>query len=103
MMAKYMFQLMKKVKAKKEKNSFALLILRLSMSKGISLKKQDGSKLKIGVVQARWNHGIVEDLFIGCTQALLDSGVKQKNIVTLRCQAHLSCHLWRNSSSKKET
>ena len=51
------------------------------MKKGIEFEKMDGTKLKIGIVVARWNSEITDALFDQCKQALLDSGVENKNIL----------------------
>lgn len=51
------------------------------MTKGIEFKKLDGSNLKIGLVKARWNSAVTDVLFAKCKEALLDSGVKEKNII----------------------
>ncbi len=53
------------------------------MSKGIAFENKDGAKLTIGIVSARWNSHITEQLLAGCIQALRDAGVTQKNILTL--------------------
>lgn len=43
----------------------------------------DGSKLKIGVVVARWNPEYTDPLRAACLQALADSGVKENHIAML--------------------
>lgn len=43
--------------------------------------KQDGSKLRIGVVHARWNDTIIQALLQGAIDQLKESGVLQENIV----------------------
>ncbi|MEK7643953.1 MAG: 6,7-dimethyl-8-ribityllumazine synthase, partial [Patescibacteria group bacterium] len=53
------------------------------MSKGVSFKKMNGAKLKIGIAVSRWNGEITESLLEKCRLALLDSGVKEKNIFVL--------------------
>jgi 6,7-dimethyl-8-ribityllumazine synthase len=53
------------------------------MSKGISFGKRDGSKLRIGIVKTEWNETIVENLFLSCRQALLDTGVLEKQITII--------------------
>ena len=53
------------------------------MSKGISFDKRDGSKLKIGIVKARWNKNITDALLAGCMQALSESGVKKDHIILI--------------------
>lgn len=50
------------------------------MSKGITFEKKDGSQLKIGIAVSRWNSEITFSLLEKCQEALLDSGVKEKNI-----------------------
>lgn len=49
--------------------------------KGITFEKLDGSDLRIGIVTARWNAEHTNALLEGCKSALLDSGVKEDNIV----------------------
>lgn len=44
-------------------------------------EKHDGSKLRIGIVHARWNTTIIEALVGGTKKALLAQGVKEENIV----------------------
>ena len=51
------------------------------MQVGIEFKKQDGKKLKIGIVKSRWNSFITDPLLDRCKKALLDSGVEEKNII----------------------
>lgn len=51
------------------------------MSKGISFEQKDGSGLRIGVAVARWNGAITRSLREGCERALLESGVRQEDIV----------------------
>jgi len=46
------------------------------------VQKLDGSPLRIGIVHARWNMGIIEPLLHGTKKALLASGVKESNIIT---------------------
>ena len=53
------------------------------MTKGISFSKLDGSKLKIGIVVARWNSEVTFSLLKKCRKALEDSGVPEKNITVL--------------------
>lgn len=40
-----------------------------------------GSKLRIGILHARWNNTIIEALVKGAEKKLLELGVKQENIV----------------------
>lgn len=51
------------------------------MGKGIERKKFDGSSLKVGIVKTRWNSDVVHLLFDRCKRALLDSSVREENIV----------------------
>lgn len=53
------------------------------MQKDIVLKKEDGSKLKIGIVHARWHNEICDKLFERCKQALKDCNVKEENIFAI--------------------
>lgn len=41
----------------------------------------DGSKLRIGIVHARWNTTIIEALVSGTKKAMIAQGVKEENIV----------------------
>lgn len=50
------------------------------MSKGIVFEKKDGSQLKIGIAVSKWNNKITYSLLEKCHEALLQSGVKAKNI-----------------------
>lgn len=50
------------------------------MAKGISFNKPDGAKLKIGIAVSRWNSTITFSLLEKAKQAILDSGVKEKDI-----------------------
>lgn len=54
------------------------------MAKGITFPKLNGSKLKIGIVVARWNSEITFSLLKKCQEALAQSGVKEKNIIVLK-------------------
>ncbi len=45
--------------------------------------KLNGSKLKIGIVVARWNQEITTGLTIGTLQALEECGVLEKNITVI--------------------
>ncbi|MBD3311460.1 MAG: 6,7-dimethyl-8-ribityllumazine synthase [Candidatus Magasanikbacteria bacterium] len=49
--------------------------------KGIEFKNLDGSDLKIGIAKSRWNSFITDPLLEKCKQALLDSNVKEENII----------------------
>jgi len=50
--------------------------------KGIGEAKQyDGSKLRIGIIHARWNTKIIEALLAGAKKSLSAAGVKDENIV----------------------
>jgi len=48
--------------------------------KGYTPKQVDGSLLRVGIVFARWHGDITGQLFAGCKQALLESGVNEQNI-----------------------
>ena len=50
------------------------------MSKGVSFEKPDGTKLKIGIAVSRWNSSVTFSLRDKAKQAILDSGVKEKDI-----------------------
>ena len=50
------------------------------MSKGIAFPKLAGKNLKIGIVVARWNAHITENLRSGCEVALAGAGVSKKNV-----------------------
>lgn len=43
--------------------------------------EQTGSGLRIAIVHARWNAAIIEALVAGAKKSLLESGVKEENIV----------------------
>jgi len=49
--------------------------------KGITFEKLDGSKLRIGIVVARWNSEYTTALLEGCKQGLRECGVEESNIV----------------------
>ncbi|OSZ65733.1 6,7-dimethyl-8-ribityllumazine synthase [Hydrogenophaga sp. IBVHS2] len=44
----------------------------------------DGRKLRIGIVQARWNEGVTGALFEACHAELLALGVQDKNIAHVK-------------------
>ncbi len=44
-------------------------------------EKLDGSKLSIGIVVAKWNQHITDELLAGCIGALKESNVSEDNIV----------------------
>lgn len=46
-------------------------------------QKYDGSKLRIGIVHARWNRKIIDALVEGAIKRLLEFGVKEQNIVVV--------------------
>lgn len=46
-------------------------------------QQYDGSKLRIGIVHARWNRKIIDALVEGAIKRLLDFGVKEENIVVV--------------------
>ena len=50
------------------------------MLKKVNFSKMDGSKLKIGIICARWNAEFCEVLLASCKRALLDCQVPEKNI-----------------------
>ena len=55
----------------------------LNADKGLG-EKLDGSKLSIGIVQARFNEGITNILAAACLQELEALGVKEKNITHVK-------------------
>jgi len=55
----------------------------LNADKGLG-EKLDGSKLSIGIVQARFNEGITNILAAACLQELNALGVKEKNITHVK-------------------
>ncbi|KAK3337325.1 hypothetical protein B0T19DRAFT_412210 [Cercophora scortea] len=50
-------------------------------NKGPAPQVHDGSGLRIGIVHARWNDAIIEELLAGTKAKLLESGVVESNIV----------------------
>lgn len=48
--------------------------------KGIHYKKINGKNVRIGIVHARWNNTITDQLLAGCLQSLTGAGVSKKNI-----------------------
>lgn len=54
-----------------------------NMEKHVQLPKLNGKNLKIGIVCAQWHAEMIQALKRQCTQALRDSGVKEKNIFTI--------------------
>ena len=52
--------------------------------KGIDVNTEqfDGSKLRIGIVHARWNKVVIDALVAGAVKALKERGVLEQNIVT---------------------
>lgn len=50
-------------------------------NKGPAPQYHDGSGLRIGIIHARWNDAIIEPLLEGTRRKLLESGVKESNIV----------------------
>lgn len=46
-------------------------------------QKYDGSKLRIGIIHARWNRVIIDSLVNGAIDRLVGFGVKEKNIVVI--------------------
>ena len=55
----------------------------INADKGLG-EKLDGSKLSIGIVQARFNEGITNILAAACLQELDALGVKEKNITHVK-------------------
>ena len=55
----------------------------LNADKGLG-EKLDGTKLSIGIVQARFNEGITNILAAACLQELDALGVKEKNITHVK-------------------
>ncbi|MBP3981997.1 MULTISPECIES: 6,7-dimethyl-8-ribityllumazine synthase [unclassified Acidovorax] len=53
----------------------------------------DGTKLHIGIVQARFNEGITNALAQACRSALLDLGVQEKHITHVRVPGALEVPL----------
>lgn len=55
----------------------------MSDIKGIDISQSnfDGSGLRIGIVHARWNKGVIDALVQGTLARLHKSGVKHENIV----------------------
>ncbi|MDX2189011.1 MAG: 6,7-dimethyl-8-ribityllumazine synthase [Bacteroidota bacterium] len=52
-----------------------------NLSIGTISKNADCSKFKIAIVVAEWNADITESLFTGAKEALIQSGVREKNII----------------------
>lgn len=50
-------------------------------NKGPAPQYHDGSGLRIAIVHARWNDSIIEPLVAGTKAKLIESGVKEANIV----------------------
>lgn len=48
----------------------------------VTEEKFDGSKLRIGIVHARWNKTVIEALVAGAVAKLKERGVLEQNIVT---------------------
>ncbi|RLP61850.1 6,7-dimethyl-8-ribityllumazine synthase [Candida albicans Ca529L] len=44
-------------------------------------QKYDGSKLRIGILHARWNRKIIDALVAGAVKRLQEFGVKEENII----------------------
>ncbi|QLL33117.1 hypothetical protein HG536_0E00270 [Torulaspora globosa] len=44
-------------------------------------KQYDGSKLRVGIIHARWNREIIDALVKGAIDRMLSMGVKEENIV----------------------
>lgn len=53
------------------------------MKKGVTFSDLDGSKLRIGIVRARWNEQLTDPLVQSCLQALKDSGVQEQHITVI--------------------
>jgi len=47
--------------------------------------KYDGSKLKVGIIHARWNDKIIAALVNGCISKLKSFGVLEENIIVETC------------------
>lgn len=47
----------------------------------VSEEKFDGSKLRIGIVHARWNKSVIDALVSGAVEKLKERGVSEQNIV----------------------
>jgi 6,7-dimethyl-8-ribityllumazine synthase len=46
-----------------------------------NVTQHDGSRLRIGIVHARWNETIIQALLDGAVDKLKELGVKEENIV----------------------
>lgn len=55
----------------------------MSSIKGPSTSQFDGSSLRVAIVHARWNKVVIEALIAGAIAKLIESGVKDTNIVVL--------------------
>jgi 6,7-dimethyl-8-ribityllumazine synthase len=53
--------------------------------KGPTPQQHDGSKLRIGIVHARWNSTVIDPLVAGAKAKLLECGVQESNIVVQSC------------------
>ena len=47
------------------------------------LDKSNFKKYKIGIVKSEWNNNITDSLINSCMSVLLDSGIKQNNIIKI--------------------
>ena len=50
----------------------------------------DGSKLRVGIIHARWNKEVIDALVNGAIKRLLSLGVKEENIVIETCLLYTS-------------
>ncbi|MBT3419194.1 MAG: 6,7-dimethyl-8-ribityllumazine synthase [Candidatus Magasanikbacteria bacterium] len=53
------------------------------MGKGIDLTAVDGTGLRIGLIKTRWNAHITDSLFTRCKDALIDSNIREEDIVVI--------------------
>ncbi|KAG2731810.1 hypothetical protein G9P44_005397 [Scheffersomyces stipitis] len=44
-------------------------------------QQYDGSKLRVGILHARWNSSIIDALVAGAKKRMLELGVKEENII----------------------
>ncbi|MDO8509680.1 MAG: 6,7-dimethyl-8-ribityllumazine synthase [bacterium] len=54
------------------------------MTKGVIFEKKNGSQLRIAIAVSKWNDKITFSLLKKCQEALLESGVKEKNITVIK-------------------
>ena len=56
----------------------------VSMAKGndaVSFGELDGSEVRVGIIRARWHEGVIDNLVDGAKKALIETGVKEENII----------------------